>query len=122
MATEHDEPSETSPLLTKPADAAQASGIDADGVQVTVDVANGHMNGTVKPGDDEERQDGNGAGPKPYQGMPEVKEQLKFIVPAIAIGVRHKNVRNMKQKANCFVDLSCRWRPDHHCIELRQDW
>lgn len=87
MTAEHDEPSETSPLLAKPADAAPASGVGVNGVQVTGDAASVHVTGTVKAGDDEERQNGNGAGPQPYQGMPEVKKQLKYILPAIAIGV-----------------------------------
>ncbi|KAI4134394.1 MAG: hypothetical protein LQ347_001572 [Umbilicaria vellea] len=87
MIAEHDEPSETSPLLAKPADAAAASGVGVDGVQVIGDAASVRVTGTVEAGDDEERQGGNGAGPQQYQGMPEVKKQLKYILPAIAIGI-----------------------------------
>ena len=122
MVADHEEPSETSPLLAKPADAAPASGVGVDSVQVNGDAANGHANGTVKPGgDEEEGQDGNGAGPQPYQGMPEVRKQLKFILPAIAIGVRNKSTRNVKQDANRFLDFPFCRRPDHYRIELRQD-
>ena len=95
MAAEHDEPSETSPLLASRADVL-TSGVGVDCVQVDGDVANGHANGanghangTAKPGDDEESQEDNGAGPQSHQGMPEVRKQLKSILPAVAIGVRH---------------------------------
>lgn len=121
MIAEHDEPSETSPLLAKPADAAAASGVGVDGVQVIGDAASVRVTGTVEAGDDEERQGGNGAGPQQYQGMPEVKKQLKYILPAIAIGVRRKSVRNVKQWADCSVDFPFCWRPDYHCVELWQD-
>lgn len=86
MTAQRDDTSETSPLLTKPSDATPASGAGVDGVQVIGDAASIHVTGTVKAGDDEERQNSNGAGPT-YQGMPDVKKQLKYILPAIAIGV-----------------------------------
>lgn len=122
MTAEHDEPSETSPLLAKPATAAPASAVGVDGIHTHGDAANGHVNGTGKSGDDEERQDGNGAGPQPYRGMPEVRKQLKYILPALAIGVRYKNTRTSNQVSDGFVDLPFCWRPDHYCIELWQDW
>lgn len=87
MTAQRDDTSETSPLLTKPSDATLASGAGVDGVQVISEAARIHVTGTVKAGDDEERQNSNGAGLQPYNGMPEVKKQLKYILPAIAIGV-----------------------------------
>lgn len=87
MTAEHNELPETSPLLAKPAVAIPASGVGVDGIRVNRHAASVHVTGTVKAGDDEERQGGNGAGPQPYQGLPEVKKQLKYILPAIAIGV-----------------------------------
>jgi hypothetical protein len=69
--------SETSPLLPKPVQEAQP--IDA-GVGIAPEGANA--------GDDEdiERQASHGDAFK-HQGLPEVKKRMKYIFPAIAIGV-----------------------------------
>ena len=77
-------PTETSPLLATPTNPLPEPGDAPNGV-----LANGTANGVVKPGDDEERQAGAGDRTPQYEGMPEVKKQLKYIVPAIAIGVWH---------------------------------
>ncbi|KAF1940492.1 MFS general substrate transporter [Clathrospora elynae] len=72
------QPSETSPLLPKPDQTAQpidpANGIAPAGAAATGD------------GADLERQPSNGDSFK-HQGMPEVKKRMKYIFPAIAIGV-----------------------------------
>jgi hypothetical protein len=76
------QPSETSPLLPKPNDNAQAA------VPVT-DVASPDAAPLVEDqqdGGDVERQTSNGDSVK-HQGLPEVKKKLKYIFPAIAIGV-----------------------------------
>ena len=84
---EDHEPTETSPLLTKPAniipDAADAPG-------GALSAKNGvirHVNGDLKPGEYEEIH-GEPDRLTQYEGMPEVKAKLKYIMPAIAIGVR----------------------------------
>ena len=42
----------------------------------------------VKTADDEEHQSNGEGGAARYEGMPEVKAKLKYILPAIGIGVR----------------------------------
>ena len=74
--------SETSPLLTKA----------TNGDPERNDTSNGSVpapveaNGSTKPTEDEEQHDAEDREGQ-YEGMPEVKQQLKYIVPAIAIGV-----------------------------------
>ncbi|KAL8725694.1 MAG: hypothetical protein Q9166_007208 [cf. Caloplaca sp. 2 TL-2023] len=77
------EATETSPLLrstTKvlpvPADAPNGSLPNGSGID-------GQANHTLKDGGDEERQDHA----TEYQGMPEIKARLKYMLPAMAIGV-----------------------------------
>jgi hypothetical protein len=77
------QPSETSPLLPKP-----------NGDAPTTTPATGVAHQDVAPpveneqdGGDIERQTSNGDSIK-HQGLPEVKKRLKYIFPAIAIGVR----------------------------------
>lgn len=80
-------PSETSPLLRRPTDTFLEPGDATNGVLPNGTYSNGIPSGLVKPDDDEERQEGDGDRSPQYEGMPEVKKKLKFIVPAIAIGV-----------------------------------
>jgi hypothetical protein len=77
------QPSETSPLLPKPKGDAPTT-TPATGV-VPQDVAPPVEN--EQDGGDIERQTSNGDSIK-HQGLPEVKKRLKYIFPAIAIGVR----------------------------------
>ncbi len=49
---------------------------------------NGLVGGDSNERDDEERQ-GDGGREAQYEGLPEVKKKLKFIVPAVAIGASH---------------------------------
>lgn len=79
-------PSETSPLLGRPTDTFVEPDDAPNGVLSNGIYSNGTPSGLVKPDDDEERQEGDGDRSQ-YEGMPEVKKKLKFIVPAIAIGV-----------------------------------
>ena len=62
---------ETSPLLPPNGSLPNGSGID------------GPANGTVKAGDEEQIKDVV----TEYQGMPDVKARLKYILPAMAIGI-----------------------------------
>lgn len=80
------EPSETSPLLGKPSQNGQlvdpSDGIAPAGPEVNddTDVEEGH------DGQDLERLPSNGSAFK-QQGLPEVRKRMKYIFPAIAIGV-----------------------------------
>ena len=84
---EDHEPTETSPLLAKPGNVVPEPGDAPIGVLPTGNGVNGHLNGDVKSGDDGESQ-GEPDRITQYEGMPEVKAKLKYIMPAIAIGVR----------------------------------
>lgn len=76
---------ETSPLL------AQSSMPDpigtANGIPYSVIGANGYRREDQKSADDEESQPSDGERTTQYEGMPEVKAKLKYILPAIGIGV-----------------------------------
>lgn len=63
------DPSETSPLLSNPS-------TNTD-----------NHNGLAKQVTDEETQDGEADRDAQFEGLPEVKAKLKYIVPAVAIGV-----------------------------------
>lgn len=83
MAPNIPRPSETSPLLPKPRDNSPppidpGSGIAPEGPDARV---NGGQDE-----EDIERQASDGDSTK-HQGLPEVRKRLKYIFPAIAIGV-----------------------------------
>ncbi len=82
---EDHEPTETSPLLAKPGNVPEP-GNAPFGVLPTEHGVNVHANGDAKLGDDGESQ-GEPDRITQYEGMPEVKAKLKYIMPAIAIGV-----------------------------------
>ncbi|KAL8936655.1 MAG: hypothetical protein Q9211_004078 [Gyalolechia sp. 1 TL-2023] len=83
MPDGHNEPTEASPLLPKPSDTLSEARDAPNGALPDVSGTDGQTNGAVKQGDDEESQDHV----TEYQGMPEVKAKLKYILPAIAIGI-----------------------------------
>ena len=93
--TANDGPSETSPLLPnvlpEPADAP--SGVLPNGSSI-----NGRPEEDIKSVDEEQSQADAEDRERQYQGLPEVKKQLKYIVPAVAIGVQsdipHKKNRS----------------------------
>jgi hypothetical protein len=83
MALNNAQPNETSPLLPKP----------DDNTALAIDPGNGIAPGGPIPqdhdeqdGGDIERQTSNGDTSK-HQGLPEVRKRMKYIFPAIAIGV-----------------------------------
>ena len=80
-------PTETSPLLAKPANVLPEPGDAPIGALPTGNGVNGHAYGGLKSDDDGESQ-GDPDRETQYEGMPEVKAKLKYIMPAIAIGVR----------------------------------
>ncbi|CAO2657480.1 Nn.00g036060.m01.CDS01 [Neocucurbitaria sp. VM-36] len=75
------QPTETSPLLPKPTD--DAPSIDPSN-GITPEGAGPHVE--ENDGGDIERQVSHGDSFK-HQGLPEVKKQMKYIFPAIAIGI-----------------------------------
>ncbi|KAL8966523.1 MAG: hypothetical protein Q9197_005931, partial [Variospora fuerteventurae] len=83
MPNNHEEPSETSPLLRKLSYVPPEPEHEADGSLPKGSSTDGQTDDLSKHGGDEESQDYV----TEYQGMPEVKEKLKYILPAIAIGV-----------------------------------
>ena len=80
------EPSESSPLLQTTA--APASTGPSSQVPHGITTANGHGESIARPADGGESQASREERVAQYQGMPEVKEKLKYILPAIGIGVR----------------------------------
>ena len=88
------EPSETSPLLSKQdlQSSEPVDGIASGGVlpnAITEDHGTFESNGKPNGADEStlERQESPQDQQKPYEGMPEVKKQLKYILPALAIGI-----------------------------------
>jgi hypothetical protein len=82
------QPSETSPLLPKPV--GSPSDATTPPIEPSSAIAPGgpqlHDGPDEHDGGDIERQVSHGDTPK-HQGMPEVKKRMKYIFPAIAIGV-----------------------------------
>ena len=89
MADDTVNPTETSPLLAKPIAADVDAGDAPIGVLPNGTSSNGVADVSTKPGDDEESQNTEMVN---RQGIPEVKKKLKYILPAIAIGVRQQDV------------------------------
>lgn len=85
--------SETSPLLASPPLLIESLDAgDASNGPLPSDVeAQGHLvaNGHLGEGEDESEhgQEDNSADPNHYDGLPEVKKQFKWILPAISLGV-----------------------------------
>ena len=78
---------ETSPLLKKHSTGSLDDGRSHNSVVVDNVSVNGHQNGDPKPAEDEESQ-ANGEERAPqYEGIPEVKAKLAYILPALSIGV-----------------------------------
>lgn len=78
--------SETSPLLPKPTSLLEPA--DAPNGALPNGIGGSdHAHDDTKSVDQEEAHTDEEGRERQYQGMPEVKKQLKYIVPAIAIGV-----------------------------------
>lgn len=63
-------------------------------------------------GGDIERQE---SGPKIHEGMPEVRKQLKYLMPALGIGVCFMLLSWTPQAKIC-QGLSFGSGPDNHCL------
>lgn len=85
---EHQEATETSPLLTKPAAALPEPGLTPNSVTPSEIGAIGHQSRDSKRADDGESQSIGESRGHQYEGMPDMKAKLRYIVPAVGIGVR----------------------------------
>ncbi len=95
MASPNGAPTETSPLLPKPGKqviaqlltpgtGVEANNLAADG---SVNDPPDSANDVTADGGEVERQVSNEGRQKQYEGMPEVRKRMKYILPALAIGV-----------------------------------
>ena len=87
--------SETSPLLPK---ASKVSSKPRDSSQEDhpPTETNGTTDGSTKAHDEEQQDDGEDREVQ-YQGMPDVRKRLPYILPALAIGVRlHAHISRMR--------------------------
>ena len=82
------EPTETSPLLRHPSNVLPEPSAAPSGALVNGSGIDGNANGVSKPAGDEEHQKQDDEDRvNQYKGMPEVRARLKYIVPAIAVGI-----------------------------------
>ena len=84
--TADDAPSETSPLLPKLTVVSPEPANAPNGTLQSASDTDGHAEEDVKPVDEEQAH--RNEDDSEYKGLPEVKARLKFIVPALAIGVQ----------------------------------
>lgn len=80
------EATETSPLLGKASAILPDAGDAPNGASPSTIQAGEHSNGQVKSAEHEESQSIEDIRPQ-YEGMPDVKKKLKYILPALSIGV-----------------------------------
>ncbi|KAL8742123.1 MAG: hypothetical protein Q9190_005351 [Brigantiaea leucoxantha] len=82
------EPTETSPLLRHPSNVLPEPSAAPSGALVNGSGIDGNANGVSKSAGDEEHQKQDDEDRvNQYKGMPEVRARLKYIVPAIAVGI-----------------------------------
>jgi len=101
MSSSNGAPTETSPLLAKskslqevdPIPIDPGAGFAPEGIHSSEsDLEDGAPPGADDTdGGDLERQVTNEGRIKQYEGMPEVKKKMKYILPAVAIGVSRTN-------------------------------
>ena len=114
------EATETSPLLGKTSSILSDPGDALNGVPPSTAETNGHRSEQAKPAEDEESHRREDRTPQ-YEGMPEVKKKLKYILPAIGIGV--SQIRDYSSNTSLTaLDLSRRCRSNHHRLLLWEDW
>lgn len=75
---------ETSPLLANSHPSSDNSSTSSNDIRNHN--INGSTNGHLEQRNDEENPEEQESQETPYEGLPEVRKQLKFIVPAVAIG------------------------------------
>ena len=82
------EATETSPLLAQSTITLPDPGLTPNSIPPSEIEVTGHRNGESKPAEDEESHSISKDRAQQYQGLPEVKAKLRYIVPAVGIGVR----------------------------------
>lgn len=82
------EATETSPLLAQSTVALPDSALTPNGVPPSQAGITVPQNEHLKPLEDEESQNNGEDRGHQFEGMPDVKEKLWYIVPAVGIGVR----------------------------------
>ncbi|KAI9826737.1 MAG: hypothetical protein M1819_007282 [Sarea resinae] len=82
MANSSQEPSERAPLLPK------SAGRITENEITNAAIANSAPNVAQPPGEDEENQGADGPPKAQSEGNPEVRQRLKYILPAVGIGSR----------------------------------
>ena len=85
---EHQKATETSPLLARPTATLPDPGLTPNSIPPSEIETIGQQNGDSKPAEDEESQSNGKDRAQQYEGIPDVKAKLRYIVPAIGIGVR----------------------------------
>ena len=88
----HSQPTETSPLLPKPDHLSEIPPYPVDLSAGLVPKGAGpyeneQHNDEAEDGGVVERQVSNSGRLKQYEGLPEVRKNMKYIIPAVAIGV-----------------------------------
>ena len=99
------EPTESSPLFPGSSTVAFQSDVSPDGISPN---SSRHAKAQLG-GADEERSDPQSERGIQYEGLPEVRKQLKYIVPAIAIGVRPPTQYSTRLGSLYKLGVSFRW-------------
>lgn len=87
-----EEATETSALLAKPTAVSPDLGLAPNSLPPSETVITADQNGNLKPAEDGESQRGGENRAYHYQGLPDVKAKLCYIVPAVGIGVWHSSL------------------------------
>ena len=85
---ERQEVTETSPLLAQYTRTLPDPGLTPARIPPSDIGATAHRDGGSKPAEDEESVSISKDRAQQYQGLPEVQAKLRYIVPAVGIGVR----------------------------------
>ena len=127
MPTSHSQPTEASPLLPKPDPLSEipphpvdlSAGLVPEGADP---YENEQHNDEAEDGGIVERQVSNNDRLKQYEGLPEVRKKMKYIIPAVAIGVSGFTRELLWTGLIGLADISLGCRPDHYCINLWYNW
>jgi hypothetical protein len=115
MATSDDMPSETSPLLGLGSNGAAPKALNGHIISETI------PNDASQDGADLERHDSiDERRAAQFEGRPDIRRQLKFILPAISIGVLKAPVRLVAPTDQSKGILICS-RPNNHFFQLWQN-
>ena len=121
----NDRISEREPLLAKSTSIPQnvESGASGTGPLPSGLEDEVHSNGAIKAtqqGDDPERPRADDAREAQFKGMPEVKKQMKYILPALSIGVSQLLAYALWASLRMLDIPRCRGSNDSGCF-LRED-